>query len=271
MVKNGYFAHTSPSGLTPWYWFGNVGYDFTYAGENLAVNFSDSQDVTRAWLNSPEHRANIMDSNYTQIGIATAQGTYNGQSATYVVELFGSPANLAPLAIGNPIVSTAQASVAKPASVKSPTVSKTPTTVASKPKPTAVTAPASEATSAAQAVVAVDGAQASAQTVAVQAASAASLSEQTKSASGAVPSQGATTPGPRETNIVQRAFANPTRTLNDFYFFVLAFFIFALGLNVFIKIRVQHPDLILGGLVVVSLVGIFLITNQQTVLRTIVK
>src|SRR5208283_734919 len=40
MVKNNYFAHTSPTGVTPWQWFANVGYDFSSAGENLAVNFS---------------------------------------------------------------------------------------------------------------------------------------------------------------------------------------------------------------------------------------
>ena len=91
MVANNYFAHTSPSGLTPWYWFEQVGYGFTYAGENLAVNFSDSQDVTNAWMNSAEHRANILNANFTQIGIATATGTYNGAPATYVVEDFGTP------------------------------------------------------------------------------------------------------------------------------------------------------------------------------------
>jgi len=91
MVKNGYFAHTSPAGITPWYWFENVGYNFAYAGENLAVNFTDSQEVTNAWLNSPLHRANILNTNFTDIGIATAEGMFEGRSATYVVELFGTP------------------------------------------------------------------------------------------------------------------------------------------------------------------------------------
>ena len=63
MAKNGYFAHTSPAGVTPWHWFEDVGYNFSYAGENLAVNFTDSQDVTNAWMNSPEHRANILNAN----------------------------------------------------------------------------------------------------------------------------------------------------------------------------------------------------------------
>src|SRR5665213_688323 len=68
MAANGYFAHISPSGLNSWYWFKQAGYDFSYAGENLAVDFTDSGDVNQAWLNSPEHRANILDSHFTQIG-----------------------------------------------------------------------------------------------------------------------------------------------------------------------------------------------------------
>lgn len=91
-AANGYFAHVSPAGKDPWYWFEQAGYKFTYAGENLAVNFTDSQAVVTAWMNSPEHRANILNSNYTQIGIATAQGTYEGQPTIFVVQEFGSPA-----------------------------------------------------------------------------------------------------------------------------------------------------------------------------------
>ncbi len=106
MAKNGYFAHTSPTGVTPWYWFEKVGYNFEYAGENLAVNFVDSQDVMNAWMNSPEHRANILDSHFTQIGIATAEGTYEGRPATFAVQLFGTPA---PTVVSAPSVQVASA------------------------------------------------------------------------------------------------------------------------------------------------------------------
>ena len=92
MAEKGYFAHKSPDGKTPWYWFKQVGYDFSYAGENLAVNFSDSVDVNTAWMNSPGHRANIMNDNFTEIGIATADGMYQGKKTTFVVQLFGRPA-----------------------------------------------------------------------------------------------------------------------------------------------------------------------------------
>ena len=90
MAAKGYFAHVSPDGKTPWYWLDAVGYKYTYAGENLAINFTDSSDVETAWMNSPEHHANIVKPEYTQIGIGTAQGMYQGQQTTFVVELFAT-------------------------------------------------------------------------------------------------------------------------------------------------------------------------------------
>jgi len=91
MAAKGYFSHITPSGQLPWYWFKLVGYNYEYAGENLAVNFTDSQALMTAWLNSPAHRANILGANYTQIGMGMATGTYQGQSAIFVVQFFGTP------------------------------------------------------------------------------------------------------------------------------------------------------------------------------------
>jgi uncharacterized protein YkwD len=95
MVEKGYFAHTSPSGLNPWYWFYRSGYEFIHAGENLAVNFVDSEDVEQAWMNSPGHRANILNGNFTEIGIAAVPGTYKGKKTIFVVQLFGTPSAIA--------------------------------------------------------------------------------------------------------------------------------------------------------------------------------
>lgn len=91
MARGNYFAHTSPEGLSPWYWFEQAGYKFNYAGENLAVNFRDSGSVTRAWMNSPSHRANIANDNFTEIGIATASGRYKSRNTTFVTQHFGQP------------------------------------------------------------------------------------------------------------------------------------------------------------------------------------
>lgn len=92
MATKGYFAHRSPEGVDPWHWFSQAGYDFRFAGENLAVYFSDSEEVEKAWMNSPLHRANIMSSNFSEIGIALAHGTYQGYETTFVVQMFGAPA-----------------------------------------------------------------------------------------------------------------------------------------------------------------------------------
>lgn len=92
MAQKSYFAHTSPEGKNPWYWFTESGYRFLYAGENLAVNFVDSEDVVRAWMNSQGHRANILNDKFSEIGIALAPGTYEGRETIYVVQLFGEPA-----------------------------------------------------------------------------------------------------------------------------------------------------------------------------------
>lgn len=95
MAAKSYFAHTSPEGIDSWHWFKQTGYDFQNAGENLAVDFSDSADVERAWMNSPSHRDNILNGKYTEVGIATASGSYQGHSTVFVVTMFGSPRKVA--------------------------------------------------------------------------------------------------------------------------------------------------------------------------------
>jgi len=92
MATKGYFAHKTPEGQDPWYWLYKSGYDFVAAGENLAVNFTDSQDVTNAWMQSVGHRKNILNQNFTDIGIATARGEYKGRETVFVVQFFGTPA-----------------------------------------------------------------------------------------------------------------------------------------------------------------------------------
>ena len=92
MAEESYFSHWSPKGVSPWHWFEEVGYGYTKAGENLAVHFTDSTAVVEAWLNSPSHRANILNEQYTEMGVGTAVGRYEGYDTVYVVQLFGAPA-----------------------------------------------------------------------------------------------------------------------------------------------------------------------------------
>jgi len=89
MLAKEYFAHTSPSGITPWYWFDRVGYDYIAAGENLARGFTESIYLHQAWMNSPSHRDNILNKNYQEIGIAVIEGEINGKNTILAVQLFG--------------------------------------------------------------------------------------------------------------------------------------------------------------------------------------
>lgn len=89
MFTKQYWAHTSPEGTQPWKWFGDVGYNYSDAGENLAKNFHTPEAITTAWLGSPEHRANILGVNYSDVGFATVDGTLAGKPTTIVVALYG--------------------------------------------------------------------------------------------------------------------------------------------------------------------------------------
>ncbi|MEI6352333.1 MAG: CAP domain-containing protein [Candidatus Nomurabacteria bacterium] len=91
MIENNYFSHNSPTGVSPWYWIKKAGYNFIYAGENLAIDFTESSDVQNAWLESPAHKANILNDKFTEIGISTKLGNFNGSNTIFVVEMFGTP------------------------------------------------------------------------------------------------------------------------------------------------------------------------------------
>jgi uncharacterized protein YkwD len=92
MAAKSYFSHTGPLGEKPWVWFERVGYKYSYAGENLAVDYTESSDVTQGWINSAKHKANLLNKNFTELGIGIAEGTYNGHPTTYVVQFFAKPA-----------------------------------------------------------------------------------------------------------------------------------------------------------------------------------
>ncbi len=90
MFQNQYFAHTSPQGKTPWTFIAGAGYDYVYAGENLAIGYTDASELHTAWMNSPSHRDNILNPNFREIGMASVDGVFEGADTTIVVQMFGS-------------------------------------------------------------------------------------------------------------------------------------------------------------------------------------
>ena len=95
ILEKDYFAHYSPEGISPWYWFDQAGYRYQAAGENLAIGFLDSKEVSQAWMASPSHKKNIINPKYQDIGIAVAKGDFKGRETVVVVQLFGVPQVLA--------------------------------------------------------------------------------------------------------------------------------------------------------------------------------
>lgn len=91
MFANDYWAHVSPAGTEPWDFILDENYDYTYAGENLAKNFSTSKEVVTAWLNSPSHKDNLLSKNYDEVGFAVVNGVLGGYETTLVVQMFGRP------------------------------------------------------------------------------------------------------------------------------------------------------------------------------------
>src|SRR3989338_8557952 len=92
MAQRGYFSHLTPEGRDFTYFLNQVGYNYKYAGENLAVNFFDSIAVTDAWIKSSSHRDNLVKDKYTEIGVASAEGLFQGRPSIFVVQYFGTPA-----------------------------------------------------------------------------------------------------------------------------------------------------------------------------------
>ena len=92
MLDRQYFEHISPSGKGVGDLANNVGYDYITVGENLALgNFTTSADIVTAWMNSPGHRANILNDAYTEIGVGIVSGMYEGRNVWIAVQHFGRP------------------------------------------------------------------------------------------------------------------------------------------------------------------------------------
>src|SRR5258708_2429620 len=91
MFLYNYWAHNSPQGKVPLDFIKTKDYPYIYAGENLARGFTSASDVVEAWMNSPEHRENMLSKNYDNVGFAMQRGDLTGEHDTIlIVEMLGS-------------------------------------------------------------------------------------------------------------------------------------------------------------------------------------
>ena len=92
MLDNQYFEHESPTGVGAGDLAASVGYSYLLVGENLALGgFASDTDLVQGWMNSPGHRANILNSEYSDIGVSVLRGTFEGHEVWFGVQHFGRP------------------------------------------------------------------------------------------------------------------------------------------------------------------------------------
>ncbi len=230
MAAKGYFAHNSPDGKTPWDWLGAAGYRYQTAGENLAVNFVDSTDVHNAWLNSPTHKANIVREGFTEIGIATAEGTYKGQKAVFVAQFFGTPSKRIDSFAEE---STSQGSVA--------VTNLTPTITRS--------------TSTASTTTQVLGAEIE---TFIQSSTTTSI---VQPAAPVVPGNMVTS----TTTLIAKVLSSPKTMLGLVLLALGSLITLAIVLKVCVKRNIQYPQLVANGVIVLLLILLFTVLNQYVI------
>lgn len=97
MLDREYFAHEAPTGEEAADLVKEVDYSFLFVGENLAKgNFQDSQNLVTGWMNSPDHKENILSSNYREIGVGLKKGYFEGREVLMAVQIFGTPTSSCP-------------------------------------------------------------------------------------------------------------------------------------------------------------------------------
>ncbi len=120
MASRNYWSHNTPEGNPPWIFVTNQGYSYQKLGENLAAGFSDEQSTINGWMNSPPHRENLLDSEFSEVGFGYANNSNytsaGGGPMTIIVAFYGKPQVLAQQTTAPPAASTSP-----PASSSAPT------------------------------------------------------------------------------------------------------------------------------------------------------
>lgn len=95
MKARNYWAHNTPDGREPWTFIAQANYKYLKAAENLAYGFDNSNSTLNGWMNSPGHRANVMDPELREVGfgISNVENYQNNGEETVVVAMYGQTLN----------------------------------------------------------------------------------------------------------------------------------------------------------------------------------
>lgn len=251
MFARQYFAHDTPDGKRPWEWIDRSAYDYIYAGENLAMDFTSAEAVQTAFMKSPAHRKNILNPKYRDVGIAVLTGELNGQKTILLVEFFGTQRLAAAT-----VAATIQPSSIQPVQ---PTVKPVVSTTPPSTQPTSTSVEPPEVVVTAPPTTTVPSQVGVAQTSTDQAVAGAATgpvggtqleSEEMPTAVITIPDQPALS-----------ASEQVVEYSNIFFLTVLIFLLVALVINIFVKINIQHSSVILQTLVVIAFLAALLIVK----------
>lgn len=280
MLEKDYFAHTSPDGKGLAYWLAQVNYSYKYAGENLGADFLSSVELLNAWLASPSHRANVMSPNYQKTGIAILSGDFKGQEMIVIVEMFG----------GFGPINTASASTlpkTKPSPTPSKTISSFPKTTPIQNKKQINTSKNQNNTPPAIVKPSIPTPKPTSKNIQTQKQTSAptptpTLSEREKRIleeaikknnkplvrSGVVKGTQIENPS-LKSKILSEIVINGDKISKYAFSSALAFVLFSLFLAVFVKIKIQHKDLILRGIFYSLILLAMLFLNTGFVVKII--
>jgi uncharacterized protein YkwD len=88
MAARNFFSHTNPDGAGPQQRIEAAGYKWSTWGENIARGQATPSSVMDSWMNSPGHRANILNCAFTELGV----GVHTGPDGPWWTQDFGAPA-----------------------------------------------------------------------------------------------------------------------------------------------------------------------------------
>lgn len=97
MISRQYFAHVSPTGRNIGDLAEQYGYSYRRVGENLALgDFASSSHIVTGWMRSPGHRENILEPEFTEIGVSVMRGMWEGREVWWATQEFGRPMPVCP-------------------------------------------------------------------------------------------------------------------------------------------------------------------------------
>ena len=97
MIEKNYFEHETPEGYNVEHFVDDAGYEYITVADNLASgDFVDAEALVVAWMNSPGHRANILNHDVSEIGIAVSYAEFQGRAQYVAVQHFGRPRSACP-------------------------------------------------------------------------------------------------------------------------------------------------------------------------------